>query len=197
MRSCRARNSSKRRRARRKEFAARSDRPAGSARHRAEAARPQHRWRSHSLRASERRDRSRKLCRNFYWCEDPSSAAPARLEDVLAPGCDFWPLAIARELEDAILHLRANEETIHTWIFRTEGDIANVRSYDALLLAHADHWLIREIRLYLKRVLKRIDVSSRSLFALDRARLVLPWHAARTRARRRSHLHAQRQARGR
>ena len=73
---------------------------------------------------------------------------------------------VARELEDAILHLRANEETIRTWIFRTEGDIANVRSYDALLLAHADDWLIREIRLYLKRVLKRIDVSSRSLFAL-------------------------------
>ncbi len=96
----------------------------------------------------------------------PQNAAPARLEDVVAAGSDLWPLAVARELEDAILHLRANEETIHTWIFRSEGDIANVRSYDALLLAHADDWLIREIRLYLKRVLKRIDVSSRSLFAL-------------------------------
>src|SRR5579872_6349228 len=95
----------------------------------------------------------------------PEHPAQANLDDALAVGCDFWPLAIARELEDAILHLRANEETIHTWIFRTEGDIANVRSYEAMLLAHADHWLIREIRLYLKRVLKRIDVSSRSLFA--------------------------------
>jgi benzoyl-CoA-dihydrodiol lyase len=62
--------------------------------------------------------------------------------------------------------LRTNEETIRTWIFRTEGDIAAVKSYDALLLAHAGHWLIREIRLYLKRTLKRIDVSSRSVFAL-------------------------------
>lgn len=96
----------------------------------------------------------------------PQHPVPAHLDDALAVGCDFWPLAIARELEDAILHLRTNEDTIHTWIFRTEGDIANVRSYDAMLLAHADHWLIREIRLYLKRVLKRIDVSSRSLFAL-------------------------------
>ncbi len=96
----------------------------------------------------------------------PQNAAPARLEDVVAGGSDFWPLGVARELEDAILHLRANEDTIRTWIFRTEGDIAKVRSYDALLLEHADDWLIREIRLYLKRVLKRIDVSSRSLFAL-------------------------------
>ncbi len=96
----------------------------------------------------------------------PKSAAPSGLEGALAAGCDFWPLAIARELEDAILHMRTNEETIRSWIFRTEGDTGNVRSYDALLLAHADNWLIREIRLYLKRVLKRIDVSSRSLFAL-------------------------------
>jgi benzoyl-CoA-dihydrodiol lyase len=96
----------------------------------------------------------------------PQHPAPADIEDARAAGCDFWPLAIARELEDAILHLRANEETIRSWIFRTEGDIANVRSYDAFLVAHADNWLIREIRLYLKRVFKRIDVSSRSLFAM-------------------------------
>jgi benzoyl-CoA-dihydrodiol lyase len=96
----------------------------------------------------------------------PEQSAPARLDHALAAGCDFWPLAIARELEDAILHLRTNEETVRSWIFRTEGDLANVQSYDALLLAHAGNWLIREIRLYLKRMLKRIDVSSRSLFAL-------------------------------
>jgi benzoyl-CoA-dihydrodiol lyase len=96
----------------------------------------------------------------------PAQAAPSRLEDALATGCDFWPLAIARELEDAILHLRTNEETIRTWIFRTEGDLAAVKSYDALLLAHVGHWLVREIRFYLKRTLKRIDVSSRSIFAL-------------------------------
>ena len=96
----------------------------------------------------------------------PQDLAPIHVDDALAAGCDFWPFAIARELEDAILHLRTNEDTIHTWIFRSEGDIANVRSYDAMLVEHCDNWLIREIRLYLKRVLKRIDVSSRSLFAL-------------------------------
>jgi benzoyl-CoA-dihydrodiol lyase len=96
----------------------------------------------------------------------PQDPAPGDIDDALAAGGDFWPLAIARELEDAILHLRANEETIRSWIFRTEGDIANVRSHDAFLVAHADNWLIREVRLYLKRVLKRVDVSSRSLFAM-------------------------------
>jgi len=96
----------------------------------------------------------------------PERPAPALLDDVRAAGSDFWPLALARELEDAILHLRTNEETIRSWIFRTDGDIAAVKSYDTLLFAHADNWLIREVRLYLKRVLKRIDVSSRSIFAL-------------------------------
>jgi benzoyl-CoA-dihydrodiol lyase len=96
----------------------------------------------------------------------PAQSAPLRVEDAFAMGGDFWPLAMARELEDAILHLRANEETTRTWIFRTEADLARIRAHDEFLVAHADHWLIREIRLYLKRVLKRIDVSSRSLFAL-------------------------------
>src|SRR5260370_35239961 len=75
-------------------------------------------------------------------------------------------MAIARELEDAILHLRANEETIRTWVFRSRGDSDLVKSYDRLLLDQADNWLIREITLYLKRTLKRIDVSSRSIFSL-------------------------------
>ena len=96
----------------------------------------------------------------------PEQTAPLRIEEALTAGCDFWPLAIARELEDAILHLRANEETIRSWIFRTEGEAASVLSYDALLLGHPDNWLVREIGLYLKRTLKRVDVSSRSLFAL-------------------------------
>ena len=75
-------------------------------------------------------------------------------------------MAIARELEDAILHLRFNEETVRTWIFRTRGDSTLVKSHDAFLAANADDWLMREIRLYLKRTLKRLDVSSRSIFAL-------------------------------
>ena len=84
----------------------------------------------------------------------------------IALGCEFWPLAIARELDDAILHLRFNEEALRTWVFRTEGDAALVASYDAFLSANAEDWLVREIILYLKRTLKRVDVSARSLFAL-------------------------------
>jgi benzoyl-CoA-dihydrodiol lyase len=98
--------------------------------------------------------------------EGPMKPAPRNLEEVRSLGTDFWPLAFARELEDAILHLRFNEETIRTWILRTRGDPAIVRSHDAFLAANAGDWLIREITLYLKRALKRLDVSSRSLFAL-------------------------------
>jgi benzoyl-CoA-dihydrodiol lyase len=88
------------------------------------------------------------------------------LRSSIALGCDFWPLAIARELDDAILHLRFNEEALRTWVFRTEGDSALVASYDAFLSANAEDWLVREIILYLKRTLKRVDVSARSVFAL-------------------------------
>ena len=85
---------------------------------------------------------------------------------VQALGDAFWPLAVARELDDAILHLRFNEPDIGTWILRTIGDGGLVAAHDRLLGDHADHWLVREIRLYLRRTLKRIDVSSRSLIAL-------------------------------
>ena len=98
--------------------------------------------------------------------EAPEKPAPRNVEEAHSIGADFWPLAIARELEDAILHLRFNEETLRTWIFRTRGDSALVRSHDAFLAANAEDWLVREIRLYLKRTLKRLDVSSRSIFAL-------------------------------
>jgi benzoyl-CoA-dihydrodiol lyase len=93
----------------------------------------------------------------------PVSAPPTKLE---ALDADFWPLAIARELEDAILHLRFNEEAIRTWIFRSRGDSQLVNSHDAFLASNAGDWRVREINLYLKRTLKRLDVSSRSLFAL-------------------------------
>jgi len=98
--------------------------------------------------------------------EGPTNPAPRNVEEARSLGTDFWPLAFARELEDAILHLRFNEETIRTWILRTRGDPANMRPHDAFLTANADDWLIREVTLYLKRALKRLDVSSRSLFAL-------------------------------
>jgi benzoyl-CoA-dihydrodiol lyase len=93
----------------------------------------------------------------------PRIAPPSNPQEVDA---DFWPLAMARELEDAILHLRFNEEAIRTLIFRSRGDLGLVKAYDAFLAAKSDDWLVREINLYLKRTLKRIDVSSRSLFAL-------------------------------
>jgi len=87
--------------------------------------------------------------------------APA---DLHAEGAASWPLAAARALDDAILHLRINEASLGLWVLRTEGDPATILAADALLAA--DDWLAREIRLFWKRVLKRLDVSSRSLIAL-------------------------------
>jgi benzoyl-CoA-dihydrodiol lyase len=81
-------------------------------------------------------------------------------------GADFWTLAMTRELDDLILDLRTNELELGTWVFKTVGQAANVLSYDRLLLDHADDWLANEIRHYLKRTLKRLDVTSRSLLAL-------------------------------
>ncbi|MGH7331896.1 MAG: 2,3-epoxybenzoyl-CoA dihydrolase, partial [Candidatus Rokuibacteriota bacterium] len=96
----------------------------------------------------------------------PTIPAPAGLEGVAELGCAFWPLALARELDDLILHLRANEEEIGLWVIRTVGTADKVEAYDRLLADHASHWFVREIRLFLRRVFKRIDVSSRSIFAL-------------------------------
>jgi benzoyl-CoA-dihydrodiol lyase len=98
--------------------------------------------------------------------EGPSGVAPINLEGIHAQGDRFWPLALARELDDAILHLRLNESESGTWVFRSRGDDALVAAYDNLLLEHATDWLVREITLYLKRTLKRLDVSSRSLVTL-------------------------------
>ena len=83
-----------------------------------------------------------------------------------AAGGSFWPLAVARELDDLILHLRANEEEIGLWVLRTTGAADLVEAHDRALLQHEADWLVREIRLYWKRTLKRLDVSSRSIFAL-------------------------------
>jgi benzoyl-CoA-dihydrodiol lyase len=98
--------------------------------------------------------------------QGPTEEPPADAAAVHAAGTAFWPLALARELDDAILHLRLNEPEIGTWVFRTEGDGARVVAYDELLEANADEWLVREITLFLKRVLKRLEVSARSIFAL-------------------------------
>ena len=96
----------------------------------------------------------------------PESAPPQDAAAILAAGADFWPLALARELDDAILHLRFNEPELGTWILTTSGEPDRVAAADAALLANGDHWLVREITLYLKRTFKRLDVSSRSLIAL-------------------------------
>ena len=96
----------------------------------------------------------------------PEAAPPADAAGVHALGVDFWPLAVARELDDLILHLRVNEDEIGLWVLRTAGSADRVEAYDRLLEQHAAHWLVREIRLYLKRTLKRLDVTSRSIFAL-------------------------------
>ena len=96
----------------------------------------------------------------------PTSAPPADAAGVAAAGAAFWPLAVARELDDLILHLRTNEPQIGVWVVRTTGRADVVEAYDRLLVDHAGDWLVREVRLYLKRTLKRLDVSSRSIFAL-------------------------------
>jgi benzoyl-CoA-dihydrodiol lyase len=96
----------------------------------------------------------------------PSRAAPPSLEAAHALGAAFWPLAIARELEDAILHLRFNEPQIGLLVFRTIGEAQAVTSHDSFLTEHGTDWLIREVRHYLKRVLKRVDVTAKSLIAL-------------------------------
>ncbi len=90
--------------------------------------------------------------------------APSTLE--AAKDAGFWPLRLARELDDAILHLRANEPELGLLVLRTEGDAAAVLAHDAFLEAHRADWFIREVRLYLKRVLKRLDMTSRSMVAL-------------------------------
>ncbi|MBI2153928.1 MAG: benzoyl-CoA-dihydrodiol lyase [Candidatus Rokubacteria bacterium] len=96
----------------------------------------------------------------------PAGAPPAGLQGIHELGCAFWPLALARELDDLILHLRTNEEEIGIWVFRTAGSADLVEAYDRLLAEHQGEWLVREIRLFLKRTFKRLDVASRSTFAL-------------------------------
>ena len=93
-------------------------------------------------------------------------ALPAGLAGIHAEGAAFWPLALARELDDALLHLRFNEPKLGLLTIATEGDVERVLAADALLEAHGADWLVREIRLLWRRTLKRLDLTSRSLIAL-------------------------------
>jgi len=96
----------------------------------------------------------------------PTGAQPADIAAIEAAGTAWWPLALARELDDAILNLRTNELDIGTWLLKTEGDARAVLASDAVMLAHQDHWLVRETIGALRRALARLDVSSRTLFAV-------------------------------
>ena len=96
----------------------------------------------------------------------PAGTQPRNVAGIVAAGAAWYPLALARELEDAILSMRTNELEIGTWLIKTEGDAAAVLAMDATLLAHKDHWLVRETVGLLRRTFSRLDLSSRSLFAL-------------------------------
>jgi benzoyl-CoA-dihydrodiol lyase len=96
----------------------------------------------------------------------PNDAQPEELSAILAAGASWWPLAMARELDDAILMLRTNQLEIGTWILQTRGSADAVLAADAALERHGSSWFVREVRGMLRRTLARLDVSSRTLFAL-------------------------------
>ena len=96
----------------------------------------------------------------------PTQALPSSMEAVQAAGANWYPLQMARELEDAILNMRTNELEIGTWLIKTQGDSAAVLQMDEFLQTHQNHWLVRETIGLLRRTFSRLDVSSRSLFAL-------------------------------
>ncbi|MBI1394387.1 MAG: benzoyl-CoA-dihydrodiol lyase [Betaproteobacteria bacterium] len=96
----------------------------------------------------------------------PRAPQPDDIAGIEAAGAAWWPLALARELDDAILSMRTNELAIGTWLIRTRGDATAVLACDAALERHADNWFVREVTGWLRRTLARLDVSSRTLFAL-------------------------------
>ncbi|MBO0764761.1 MAG: benzoyl-CoA-dihydrodiol lyase [Hyphomicrobiaceae bacterium] len=98
--------------------------------------------------------------------QGPGVPPPASAEAMHDQGAQFWPLRLARELDDAVLHLRLNEGEIGVLIFKSQGDPSLVLAYDAFLEANKSHWLAREILNFWKRALKRVDLTSRSLVAL-------------------------------
>ncbi|MBB3083680.1 2,3-epoxybenzoyl-CoA dihydrolase [Geodermatophilus sabuli] len=94
------------------------------------------------------------------------AAVPGTVEELQEQGDAAWLLAATRELDDAVLRLRTNELAIGTWLLRTEGDVATTAAYDEFLLANRGHWLVNETIGFYRRTVKRLDTTSRSLFAL-------------------------------
>jgi benzoyl-CoA-dihydrodiol lyase len=109
-------------------------------------------------------DRERRLA--TITVRGPESAAEQTPEQVLAAGADWWPLKMARELDDAVLSLRTNELALGMWIVKTSGDPGAVVSTDEFLLSHQDNWFVREVLGMVRRTFARFDVSSRSIYAL-------------------------------
>jgi benzoyl-CoA-dihydrodiol lyase len=151
--------------ARAKEIAAKSDRPAGA---KGIALTPLERTfatdRVTYSHVEVEIDRTRGLA--TVTVRGPSAEVPASVEAAHKLGAAFWPLTVARELEDAILHLRTNEAAIGVVLFRTDGNAQAVLAHDDFLAKANGDWLMREIRHYLKRVLKRVDVTAKSFIAL-------------------------------
>ena len=102
----------------------------------------------------------------YITIKGPSEDLPMDPESIATLGDKYWPLALARDLDDAIIHLSFNELELGTWVFRSVGDIDSVADVDDILIKHKDHWLINEIFQYLIRVLNRLDLASRSLVTL-------------------------------
>jgi benzoyl-CoA-dihydrodiol lyase len=96
----------------------------------------------------------------------PRAVEPSSAEEIVKLGDSYWPLRAYRELDDALLHLRMNEPEIGLVLLRTEGEIDNVLAVDKALVENRDHWLVREIILHMARVLRRLDLTAKSFFAL-------------------------------
>jgi benzoyl-CoA-dihydrodiol lyase len=109
-------------------------------------------------------DRSKRLA--TFTIKAPQGALPDTTDAIVAAGATWWPLAMTRELDDAILNMRTNELDIGTWVLKTSGDAAAVLASDAILAKYQDHWFVRETIGFTRRTLSRLDVSSRTLFAL-------------------------------
>jgi benzoyl-CoA-dihydrodiol lyase len=109
-------------------------------------------------------DRARRVA--TFVVKAPRQAVESNIAAIEDMGAAWYPLVLARELDDAILSMRTNELDIGTWLLKTEGNAAHVRSMDTALVANKDHWFVRETIGFLRRTLSRLDVSSRSLFAL-------------------------------